>query len=204
MYRFVVSNSLNRRTIMVDGNKTVQELFDEAGIEIGHATPNINGRLIRDVNTVIDTLDLDPNGTYRIDAIEKADNAAKMTIKGNAVSVESSFKLETLKEIAKYDNSQLYMTNEQGEPLFVIATTSGNGTLNNWSAEFGEYTDQEGHALINMLLDLPEENADEYVLNRFSQAIYKLNEMEENLKASGIVEKMAAFKDKINELVTFE
>ncbi len=204
MYRFVVSNSLNRKTIMVDGTKTVAELFAEAGIEIGHATPNINGRLIKDTSTVIDTLNLDPNGTYRIAAIEKGDNAANMTVKGNVLTVVSSFTLETLKAIEEYDADCLTMYNEQEEPSFAISLVPGSGNFNNWSVDFGEYTDAEGHAMAQLFVDLPEEDAGKYIMAQYGMALYKLNELETFLTDSKIVEKMQDYKAKLESMITFE
>lgn len=111
---------------------------------------------------------------------------AKITIAGDAVVVTSSMTLETLKLIEKYRPATLQMLDEDKKPVFVIGSTSSNGSVSSCGISFGVATHDE-HKLASVTMTLPAgvADAEKYVVDTYGAAVMNLKKIE-NRVASAI------------------
>ena len=128
---------------------------------------------------------------------------ANITIAGDAVVVTSSLSLENLKLIEKYRPDALVLKGgEDGkEPVFLIGTTCGKGSINKNGAEFsGESHDDAKLATITMTGVVKGEDVKESVADALGQALIKLNKLEETLPT--VLDEIAAEKAAVMENIT--
>lgn len=108
---------------------------------------------------------------------------AKIVIAVDAVVVKSELSLEDIKTIAKYQPKALTLKGgEDGnEPIFALAPTTGEGSINVNGASFGR-ADADGKATITMLMrNVPTDKAREWVADELGSAIINLNALEAKL-----------------------
>jgi len=176
-YNITVSNSLNRKTVIVDGDMTVYELFEHAGIPVGNGKVSVGGRFVTDLDTTLDDLGLNPNIQIQAMSTVKSENAATAKVTGSVVVVTSAHKLEDIQKIEKYAPEALKLLDENGDPSFIVTTeTDSCGNLSTWSAAFSDDTTADGLATIT----LPYEGKDpaKYVEEAYGIGLYKLNKVE--------------------------
>lgn len=76
MVKFTVRNNFNAETVIANETSTVCEVFEQAGVEMGNGTVNINGRVIsgvdydKPINSLVGDYD-----EYIVASVAKADCA---------------------------------------------------------------------------------------------------------------------------------
>lgn len=113
---------------------------------------------------------------------------AKITIPngGDCFVVTSDVKLEDLKKIRKYRPDALVLKGgEDGkEPVFVIGTTGGKGSINANGAEFNSATyDDDKFACLTLPLPAYDGDVTKAVQEYVGAAILNLNKLEKQLPA---------------------
>ena len=108
---------------------------------------------------------------------------SKTTVTGSAIVVTSDLKLEDLNKLTKFRPEALVLRDENHDPVFAIAVTAGNGSLNEFGATFSnEVTDDAGHATLTLIRHGVAENVRLAVADKIGPYLLKLNKLEENLK----------------------
>ena len=111
---------------------------------------------------------------------------AKITIAGDAVVVTSTLKLEDIKTIQKYRPKELVLKGgEDGkEEIFAISAVSGNGTIGEFGASFGnESHDEAKLATITLCMLNNVSDVKAWVADQIGGALINLNKLEEKLPA---------------------
>lgn len=123
------------------------------------------------------------------------ENTAKVYILGAAAVVISSVKLKDWELVEKYAPEALKIVDEEGEPLFRVATATGTGSMNCYGVVWGTHVTEEGHATVTILLDEEVENKKEAVMDVIGTALLDLAEIENALPK--VLEEIAGKKKEI-------
>lgn len=109
---------------------------------------------------------------------------ATIKILGSAAVVKSAITFDTIKRIAKFQPSALFLTNEKKEPIFGIATGSTAGFGKN-GVVFTNASAADG--LAELTLSVPTGLTDaartSYIEDNFAYTLISLNKLEEDLAA---------------------
>lgn len=175
-YNFSVFNSMVRKNVLIDGERTVAELFDMAGVMIGNSKVYVGGKYVNDLDTTIDELGLDSSLQLQAMATVKAENAASAKVTGGACVITSTMKLEDIKKLERYAPESLALYDDDGNQTFAVDTSSGNGSISNWGATFGKHTTADGYATITLPYD--GEDPAKFVEDNYGVGIYKLSQLE--------------------------
>lgn len=126
---------------------------------------------------------------------------AKITVAGDAIVVTSALKMEDIKTVEKYNPDALVlMGGEDGkEPVFRVATTSGDGNIGQYGASFGRTT-EGGLACVTIVDPKMDGNIKEYVADKFGTAITQLEKIEAAMP--DVLTAIAADKAKVMEHIT--
>lgn len=129
---------------------------------------------------------------------------AKISVAGNAVVVTSSLKLEDIKKVEKYRPAALtLMGGEDGkEPLYAIASTNGEGSINKNGASFGAETRERKLATLTMIAPRAAVEGDikEYIADYFGESLDYLKELEESIPA--VIEEIDNSRGRVIESIS--
>lgn len=178
-YNFSVENSLTRKSVIIDGEATVRDLFNEAGIVIGNGRVCVGGKYVDDIDVTIDELGLNNNHVIKALSIVKSENAASAKVTGGACVIISEMKLEDVEKLEKYAPEALTLFDNEGEIEFVVDTSSGAGSLSAWGATFGKHTTADGKATIT--LSYEGNDPAKYIEDMYGVGLYKLTKLEQNV-----------------------
>ena len=203
MLNLTISNSMNRKTVIVNSAKTIRDIMTENGFEIGNAAVTIDGSTLRpgELDASLDTFGLNANVQHFVNSVIKADNAASALLTGGALVIASSATLDQLRLLEKYRPEAMKLYDESGKNLlFHVGTCEGYGFLGAYGAAFGQFEDNEGHATIT--LQIPEDvtEKESWVMDTYGHALLKLNQIEQSY-ALRIAEARAE-QEAIVELIT--
>ena len=126
---------------------------------------------------------------------------AKIKVVGNAVVLESEIKFEDIKKVEKYRPDALTMKDEDGKPVFRVAT-GVNPSANEISVVFnGSTHDDEKHATCTWIVNSGiGEGFKSELADMYGAAILKLNKFEEMLP--GIVEEIGKEREAVLSTIT--
>ena len=128
------------------------------------------------------------------------ENTAKVYIVGAAAVLVSSVKLEDWKRVEKYAPETLKIVDDNGEPVFKVASSEGGGSVNHFGVAWGTYTSDEGYATVTTLLDDDIENKKEAVMDIMGSALLDLRDIEQEIP--GILEDIAAKEKEIESCIS--
>ena len=126
---------------------------------------------------------------------------AKIIIVGDAAVIESSYTLDDIKEVAKYQQEALGLYDETGKEFFRVGVgKNGPGTFNRYGAVFGG-TSRDGTGKATITVSLPEgtDNAKQYVEDTYGQALMYLINVEEKLDSA--IDLVRQIKESINRAI---
>lgn len=127
---------------------------------------------------------------------------SKITIVGNAVAIKSSIKMEDLKVVAKYNPNALCLKDEDGEEVFRIGATNGEGSIGKYGISFSS-TDSHGYATLTITLQklgISEDvNVKEVLADTIGAAVGYLNNIEESI--ASVVDEINDSKNKFMESI---
>ena len=110
---------------------------------------------------------------------------AKINVVGDAVVVTSALKLEDIKTLEKYRPDALVLKDEEGEPVFKLATSCCGGSIGKYGATFSSTThDDEKLATFTSVLksgDSSPEEIKEFIADVYGYPVMTLNKLEATL-----------------------
>ena len=123
------------------------------------------------------------------------ENNAKIYIMGAAAVLVSAVKLEDWKLAEKYAPEALKIVDEDGEPVFRIATRKGSGSVNWYGICWGSYVSDEGCATVTVLLDDEIEDKRAAVTDVMGSAVLELMDIEKEIP--GLLEEIREKQQRI-------
>lgn len=126
---------------------------------------------------------------------------AKIIIAGDAMIVESSHTLETIKTLEKHRPRALALYDEDGKTeMFKIGTTQGKGSISKYGASFGSASKNgDKKAIITLEIPASVEDAKAYAEETIGTAIIHLNRVEEQFETAlaSVEEELTAVRSNI-------
>lgn len=185
MVMVTISNNVKRTTDILPDSTTLRAALENAGIDYSRCVVNLDGSSLKPGDLDKTFANLGISEKCFLSSIVKADNAAGITVAGQAVVITSSMTLDNIKTIGKYRPEKLQLKDaENKEVIFVISVSKGKGSINKYGAEFDSTTyNRDGKAVIT--LDMPAVNGsvEESVAEYIGAAILNLNKLEAQLPA---------------------
>lgn len=128
---------------------------------------------------------------------------SKISVCGDAIAIYSSLKLSDLRMVERFRPESLMILNEDKEPVFVVGTTDGCGTVNEFGMSFGsESHDDNKFATITLCGHGIVGDVKEYIADNYGGAIAKLNEIEARIP--GVLSEIKAAKQRVMDSVTIQ
>lgn len=185
MIKVVVGNNVKRESVIVDNNTTLRKVLEDAGIDYTRGVMHLDGSSLQpgDLDKSFAAFGI-TDKCFLLNVV-KADNAAKVTIAGDAVVITSALTLEEIKTVGKYRPKALTLMGGENnkEPIFVLGTSS-NGSINKYGASFaGVARDGSGKATITLMMKGSTDNIKEAVADNYGAALVSLNKLEQALPA---------------------
>ena len=203
MIKCTIGNNVRRNSVMIDENTTLRNALENAGIDYSVGMTSLDG-------TTLQPGDLDKTFAqfgitekcYLLNVV-KADNAATIKIVGSVAVVESSAKLETIKNLQKYRPNALKLfegTGAQKEEVYAVcAAPRGTGSINRYGTSFGTSTTEDGRATVTIMIPEGTADAKKWVKEEVGVSILNLNKVEEQFAAANeeITAELAAIEANI-------
>ena len=154
MIKVVVGNNVKRESVIVDSNTTPRKVLEEAGVDYTRGTMHLDGASLQpgDLDKTFESFGITEK-CFLLNVV-KADNAASVTVVGDAVVIKSELTLEDLEKVAEYRPKALilYGGEDGKEPIFRVSVGE-NGSINEYGATFaGQTHDEAKKATITKLL----------------------------------------------------
>ena len=185
MIKVTVSNNVKRETNIISDNTTLRAVLENAEIDYSRGMVNLDGSPLQPGDLDKTFADFGIAEKCFLSSIVKADNAAGITVAGQAVVITSSMTLDDIKTIGKYRPEKLQLKDaENKEVIFVISVSKGKGSINKYGAEFDSTTyNRDGKAVITLDMPVVNGSVEESVAEYVGSAILNLNKLEAQLPA---------------------
>jgi len=193
MVRVTVGNNVSRQNLIIDENTTLKAALEQAGVDYTRGSITLDGATVMAGGLNKTFAEYGVTESCYLLNVAKADNAAKVTVAGDAIVVTSTLPLEAIKTVAKYRPKELTLFGgEDGkEPLFAIGV--GFESINKFGINFSTAARTEGkEAQITVCLPKGVENPKDYISDTYGAALIALGKLEEKLP--GVIEEIAAEK----------
>ena len=207
MIKVTISNNVKRTTEIFADTTTLRQALERAEIDYSRGMVNLDGSPLQPGDLDKSFADFGISEKCFLSSIVKADNAATISVVGEAVVVTSNLLLDDIKFVAKYRPEKLQLKGgvDGKDVVFVIGVASNaRGSINSVGAEFGNIPqDDTGYATIT--IDRPRVDGmgtKEAVAERIGTAILDINKMEAILPA--VIEEIANEKAAIMENITVQ
>ena len=132
---------------------------------------------------------------------ENAKPTKRIQILGNAFTVTSNLKFETIQKLEKYDDQALCLkelSNDEEKELFRISTGK-IASISKYGITFAE-ANKAGYATATMLFPESVKDKKEYIKDNFANTLFMLNEVEHSAERACLyLEKAFAELDEIIE-----
>lgn len=199
MLEVTIGNNLKREKVIVPPSTTLREVLEQHDVDYTRGLTNLDGATLSpgDLDKTFEELGV-TSKCYLLNVV-KADNAAKVTVIGNAVVITSSLLFEDIKLLEKYSPSSLKITNDEDEEVFVVC--HGKGSMSKYGICFDKPSrDDEGFATVTGIIPEGVEDVKKYIADMLGVALFNLEEIEERAAADlpSVLGKIA----KINEMIS--
>ena len=189
MIKVVTGNNVKRESVIVDGSTTLRQVLEDAGIDYTRGTMHIDGVSLQagDLDKSFDDFGITEK-CFLLNVV-KADNAASITVVGDAVVIKSAMTLEELEMVQAYrpEVLTLYGGEDEKEPIFKVSVGC-KGDINTYGATFASEThDEERKATITKLLPCngcSDCDIKETVAETIGVSILNLKKVEEKIPAA--------------------
>lgn len=194
-----LSNNLTRKTVMVDSATPIRKIFEDNDIEYSNGITSLDGASLPagSMDKSLEELGVTNDSCYLMVSV-KADCAADgeeipaatvacVKVVGNAAVVVSSADLEDVKTLAKYRPESLMLYKGEGkdkEPVFMVGTGKGDGSINKNGAVFGSATTSDGKATITLRIPEGTEDVKAWVEEAIGVSILHLKKVEAQFAAA--------------------
>lgn len=199
MVKTYVTTTAGRKSDLFDENTTIKEIFEHFDVDYSVATNCIDGTRIDPAGMNKTLREWGVKDECRLSSIVKIDNAAHVDISGASAVLVSDVTLENWQKVEKYAPEALKIVDEEGDPVFLVKTTSGAGSVNQYGVCFGSYENDGGKATVTVLLDESVEDKVAAVKDIMGAALMDLNEIEKELPE--LLENIAAKEAEIEALI---
>ena len=185
MVKVTISNNVKRTTDILSDSTTLRTALEQAEIDYSRGLVNLDGSPLQPGDLDKTFADFGIAEKCFLSSIVKADNAAGITVAGQAVVITSSMTLDDIKTIGKYRPEKLQLKDaENKEVTFVISVSKGRGSINKYGAEFDSTTyNRDGKAVITLDMPVVNGSVEESVAEYVGAAILNLNKLEAQLPA---------------------
>ena len=175
-----VTTTAGRKKDLFDEGTTIREIFDHFDVDYSVATNCIDGARIDPAGLDKSLREWGVKDECRLSSIVKIDNAAHIDISGASAVLVSDIALEDWERVEKYAPEALKIVDEEGDPVFMVKTGTGGGSINKFGVCFGSYTNT-GKATVTVLLDEDVDDKLAAVKDIVGTALLDLNEIEKEL-----------------------
>jgi len=199
----LISNN-GRKQINVSEDSTIREVLDQQHINYSVGVTQIDGCSLRPGDLDKTFAEHGIEDACYLSVVVKADNAATVTVLGEAAVVTSALKLDDIKLAKKYrpEALKLYKDEKKNEELFAIdVTTRSSGSINANGATFSDATNQDGFATITMTVDRGDDVA-AHLMDAIGTGLLRLNKLEEGFGAA--IESIHEDEAKIKSFITVQ
>lgn len=183
MIKVTVGNNLSRKSVIVPETSTLREILEANEVNYNTGMTSLDGATLApgDIDKTFADFGITEK-CYLLNVV-KADNAANISILGEAAVLTSMFQMENLKTILKYKPSALVIQDEETkeETFRVDIAKSGAGRMNRYGISFSPTPDKNGWAQVTV--SLPEEHGDakDYIEDTYGETILNLKKLENKM-----------------------
>ena len=183
MIKVTVGNNLSRKSVIVPETSTLREILEANEVNYNTGMTSLDGATLApgDIDKTFADFGITEK-CYLLNVV-KADNAANISILGEAAVLTSMFQMENLKTILKYKPSALVVQDEETkeETFRVNIAKSGAGLMNRYGISFSPTPDKNGWAQVTV--SLPEEHGDakDYIEDTYGETILNLKKLENKM-----------------------
>jgi len=181
MIKVFMTTTAGRKSDLFDEGTTIREIFDHFDVDYSVATNCIDGTKIDPAGMNKTLREWGVDKECRLSSIVKIDNAAHVDISGASAVLVSDVKLEDWKRVEKFAPEILKIVDEDDDPLFLVKTCCGGGSINKYGVCFGAHTNEGGLATVTVLLDEEVEDKLEAVKEIMGSALLDLNSIEKEI-----------------------
>lgn len=169
------------QTVCVSEDSTIREVLDGNHVNYSVGSPMLDGFTLKPGDLDKTFAEYGITDSCYLNVVVKADNAAKVTVVGEAAIITSGLKLEDIKTAKKYrpDALKLFADEKKTKQVFGIDVTSRSaGMINQNGATFSETTDKDGFATITLTIDRTKGDVMKQVTDTIGMALLQLNKLE--------------------------
>ena len=205
MIKVTVGNNVNRTNVIIDEETTLRKCLEDNDIDYTRGVMHLDGSSLNpgDLDKTFKQFGITEK-CFLLNVV-KADNAARVTVLGEAVVITSALPLEAYRTIAKYRPKALTLMGEENGkpvPVFAVGITTGSGSINAVGASFGrESNDDAKLATVTMTFDGRAcGDIKEHIADSLGAAIINLSKLEEQLPA--VLSEIEAEKSAVMSQIT--
>lgn len=201
MINITLITNNGRHTEPISEDNTIREILDANHVNYAASVVQLDGCALRPGDMDKTFADFGITDNCYLTAVVKADNAAKVTVIGEAAVVTSGLKLEDIKLAKKYRPEALKLVEDKQVVFAVDVTSRSAGSINKNGATFSETTDSEGFATITMTIDR-DGDVEKKLTDEIGMGLLKLNQVEEAFGDQ--LDSIHADQAKIKELISIQ
>ena len=188
-----------KESVFTSETNTLRQVLEDKRVNYATGVIQLDGCSLRPGDLDKSFADHGVTEMCYLSVVVKADNAATVTVIGEAAVITSGLKLDDIKAAEKYRPKALELCDDEGEPYFAIGTSEDTpGAIGQYGATFSETTDADGKATITMNITRGE-NVKKKLLDKIGGALLNLNKIEEGFGA--VIEEINADKAKIEAMI---
>ena len=199
MIKVFMTTTAGRKSDLFNEGTTIREIFDHFDVDYSVATNCIDGTKIDPAGMNKTLREWGVENECRLSSIVKIDNAAHVDISGASAVLVSDVKLEDWKRVQKFAPEILKIVDENDDPVFLVDTCCGGGSINKYGVCFGGHTNEGGLATVTVLLDEEVEDKLAAVKDIMGSALLDLNTIEHEIP--DILKEIADKEAEIEKLI---
>lgn len=181
MIKVTIGSNLSRSTVIIPRSTTLRQALEDNGVEYSYGTTSLDGATLKagDLDKTFDSFGVGDRA-YLI-TVQKMDNAAKITVAGDAIIITSGLPAEAwrLAEQLRPALLQLADFDGDGDPDFMMVAPHQN-TCSSLSKYGGVWkTARDGEkAQITLAIPCGTEDVKTYLEKTLMPTVIKVNQME--------------------------
>ena len=199
MKRITILNNSGRQTVIVPENKTVRQILEENNVNYSVGVTGINGITLADAQLDGGIGDFVDGDSAFLTVVVKAQNAADVSVLGNAAIVESDILLDDLKLIKKYRPDALVLKDEDGAPYFMVGIADDPaGEADKFGFIASPTATNEGYAQVTLMVDI-DDNIIDRLEDELGACLINLDEIEKAVP--GLIDEIKAEREAVRSRI---
>lgn len=179
MIKIILTTNAGKKEIFANEDATLREVLDENHVNYGVGATQLDGYTLRPGELDKSFTEHGITESCYLSVVVKSDNAAKVTVVGEAAVITSALKLEDIQTAKKFRPDALKLIEDKQTVYAIDVTERSSGAINNVGATFSTTTDAEGRATITLNADRSTDIKEE-IQNKIGLALLKLKKIEDN------------------------